>query len=264
MTRPAEKFLALLEIVSRLRAPDGCPWDQKQTPQTFKQYLVEETHELLEAINEDNPDHICEELGDLLFQIIFLNNLYQEKDIFTLSEVIDSISAKMIRRHPHVFGNKTVDSEQELRQQWQTIKAKENEKKGQPLRHHLDSIPKSLPSLRRAQQVADRVARKGFDWPDLSGALDKVTEEFQELQEAFAQGTREQIREEFGDLLFALTVVARKADIDGEEALHEATAKFTTRFLKLEKIVADQGKQIADLDQNALLAIWQQKKTDPL
>ncbi|MCX5875345.1 MAG: nucleoside triphosphate pyrophosphohydrolase [Deltaproteobacteria bacterium] len=262
MTRTAEKFLDLLEIISRLRAPDGCPWDKKQTPQTFKQYLVEETHELLEAINDDNPNHICEELGDLLFQVIFLNNLYQEKNLFTLCDVIDSISAKMIRRHPHVFGSKTVDSEQELRQQWQAIKSQENEQKGQP-RHHLDSIPKSLPALRRAQRVADRVAREGFDWPNLSGALGKVTEEFQELQDAFAHGTREQIKEEFGDLLFTLAVVARKADIDGEDALHEATQKFTTRFLLLEKNIAGLGKQMGDLDTDMLLTIWQQTKSEP-
>ena len=262
MTRTAEKFLALLEIVSRLRAPDGCPWDQKQTPQTFKQYLVEETHELLEAINDDNPSHICEELGDLLFQVIFLSNLYQEKNLFTLKDVIDSISAKMIRRHPHVFGNETIDSEQELRQQWQTIKNQENQQKGQP-RHHLDSIPKSLPALRRAQRVADRVAREGFDWPDVSGALGKLSEEVQELQNAFARGSREHIREELGDLLFALTVVARKADIDGEDALHAATQKFTSRFRALEKIMAGQEKQFVDLDTDALLAIWQQAKTEP-
>lgn len=259
MTRTAEKFLALLEITNRLRAPDGCPWDQKQTPQTFKQYLVEETHELLEAINDNNSSHICEELGDLLFQVIFLNNLYQEKKLFTLSDVIDSISAKMIRRHPHVFGDKTIDSEQELRQQWQTIKNQENAQKGQP-RHPLDSIPKSLPALRRAQRVADRVAREGFDWPDISGALGKAAEEFQELQVAFDKGSREQIREELGDLLFALTVLARKADIDGEDALHEATYKFTSRFLMLETIMREQEKQFVDLAPEALLAIWQQTK----
>ena len=262
MTRTAEKFLALLEIISRLRAPDGCPWDKKQTPQTFKQYLVEETHELLEAINEDNPSHICEELGDLLFQVIFLSNLYQEKKLFTLPDVIDSISSKMIRRHPHVFGGGTIDSEQELRRQWQTIKTQENEAKGES-RHLLDSIPKSLPALRRAQRVADRVAREGFDWPDLSGAMAKVTEEFQELQNACTQGAREQIREELGDLLFALTVVARKVDIDGEDALHEATGKFTNRFLVLEKIITGQGKHLADLAPDALLAIWQQTKAEP-
>ena len=262
MTRTAEKFLDLIKIVNRLRAPDGCPWDKKQTPQTFKPYLVEETHELLEAINDDNPIHICEELGDLLFQVIFLNNLYQEKNLFTISDVIDSISTKMIRRHPHVFGNQAIDSEQELHQQWQAIKNQENERKGQP-RHPLDSIPKSLPALRRAQRVADRVAREGFDWPDLSGALGKVAEEFQELQHAFAQGTREQMREELGDLLFALTVVARKADIDGEDALHEATRKFTARFLVLEKTLAAQEKRVVDLDPDALLAIWQQSKAEP-
>ncbi|HIJ90766.1 MAG: nucleoside triphosphate pyrophosphohydrolase [Desulfobulbaceae bacterium] len=260
MTRTAEKFLALLEIINRLRAPDGCPWDKKQTPQTFKQYLIEETHELLEAINDNNPSHICEELGDLLFQVIFLNNLYQEKNLFNLSDVIDAISTKMIRRHPHVFGSETIDSEQELRQQWQTIKNQENKEKGQP-RHPLDSIPKSLPALRRAQRVADRVAREGFDWPDLSGAMGKLAEEFEELQDAFANGTREHIREEFGDLLFALTVVARKADIDGEDALHDATSKFTTRFQTLEKIIAGQGMQLVDLDSDTLLAIWQRAKT---
>lgn len=264
MTRTSEKFLALIEIINRLRAPDGCPWDQKQTPQSFKQYLVEETHELIEAINDDNPSHICEELGDLLFQVIFLNNLYQEKNLFTLPDVIDAISAKMIRRHPHVFGNQTIESEQELRQQWQAIKNQENARKGQP-KHPLDSIPKSLPALRRAQRVADRVAREGFDWPDLSGALAKAGEEFQELQEAFAKGTRKQIREELGDLLFALAVLARKADIDGEDALQEATNKFTSRYFTLENIMAGQGKQLTDLDPEALLDIWRQTKgeTEP-
>jgi MazG family protein len=262
MTPTAEKFLSLLEIINRLRAPDGCPWDQKQTPQSFKQYLVEETHELLEAINDDNPSHICEELGDLLFQVVFLNNLYQEKNLFTLLDVIDSISNKMIRRHPHVFGNGTIQSEQELRQQWQAIKNQENEQKKQP-RHPLDSIPKSLPALRRAQRVADRVAREGFDWPDLSCALGKLDEEFQELQDAFANGSHEHIREELGDVLFALTVVARKADIDGEDALHEATDKFTSRFLVFEKIMAEQGMQLLDLDTAALLAIWRQAKVEP-
>jgi MazG family protein len=261
MTPTVEKFLGLLEIINRLRAPDGCPWDQKQTPQSFKQYLVEETHELLEAINDDNPSHICEELGDLLFQLIFLNNLYQEKKLFTLSDVIDSISKKMVRRHPHVFGNESINSEQELRQQWQAIKNQENEQKAQP-RHPLDSIPKSLPALRRAQRVADRVAREGFDWPDRSGALDKLNEEFKELQDAFANESHERIKEELGDVLFALTVVARKADIDGEDALHAATNKFTTRFITFEKIMAGQGKQLRDLDTDTLLAIWRHTKTE--
>ncbi|MDG4476469.1 nucleoside triphosphate pyrophosphohydrolase [Thiovibrio frasassiensis] len=261
MTPTAEKFIALIEIITRLRAPNGCPWDRKQTPQSFKQYLVEETHELLEAINDDDPSHICEELGDLLFQVIFLNNLYQEKNLFTLLDVIDSITTKMVRRHPHVFGNQTIESEQELRQQWQTIKNQENERKGHP-RHPLDSIPKSLPALRRAQRVADRVAREGFDWPDLASALGKVDEEFAELHHAFAHGSRTDIREELGDLLFALTVLARKADIDGEDALHEATTKFSRRFLTLEKIMSKQGQQFVDLAPEALLLIWQQAKSE--
>lgn len=262
MTRTAEKFLTLLKIIDRLRAPDGCPWDQKQTPLTFKHYLLEETHELLEAINDDDPGHICEELGDLLFQILFLNNLYQEKNLFTLADVIDAISTKMTRRHPHVFASQTIGSEKELRKQWQAIKNQENAQKGEA-RHPLDSLPKSLPALRRAQRVADRVAREGFDWPTLSGALGKVGEEFQELQDALSTGTREQIREEMGDLLFALAVLARKADLDGEDALQEATHKFTSRFCSLEKIVAGQGKQLADLAPDALLDFWQQAKAEP-
>jgi len=260
MTLTSEKFLALLEIVRRLRAPDGCPWDQKQTPQSFKQYLIEETHELLDAINDDNPAHVCEELGDLLFQVIFLNNLYQEKNCFTLMDVIDSISNKMIRRHPHVFGDGTIHSEQDLRRQWQSIKNQENERKKHP-QHPLRTIPKSLPALHRAQRIADRVAREGFDWPNLSEALAKLGEEFKELQDAFAHGSPEHIKEELGDVLFALTVVARKADINGEEALHDATDKFTTRFLAFEKIMKEKNKQILDLDANALLAIWCQAKT---
>lgn len=261
MTPTAEKFITLIEIITRLRAPNGCPWDRKQTPQSFKQYLVEETHELLEAINDDDPSHICEELGDLLFQVIFLNNLYQEKNLFTLLDVIESISNKMIRRHPHVFGDQTIESEQELRQQWQTIKNQENEGKGQP-RHPLDSIPKSLPALRRAQRVADRVAREGFDWPNLTGALEKVDEECQELHQAIAKGSRTDIKEELGDLLFALTVLARKVDIDGEDALQEATSKFSSRFRALEKIMANQGQQLGDLAPEALLEIWQRTKRE--
>jgi MazG family protein len=255
----AARFIRLVEIITRLRAPDGCPWDQKQTPQTFRGYLLEETHELLEAISHDDADHIREELGDLLFQIIFLNNLYAEQGRFTLAEVIDTISAKMVRRHPHVFGDRIINSEQELRRQWHAIK-KEEKGPDAPAKSPLAAVPKSLPALHRAQRVADRAARTGFDWPDAESALLKAREELAELQTAIDAADQEQIGEELGDLFFALVVFARKKHLDAEHALQSATEKFIARFSRFEAEVAGQGKAIADLTPGALLALWGETK----
>lgn len=256
MSDIAEKFIALTEIVTRLRAPDGCPWDRKQTPQTFKGYLVEETHELLEAINDGPPDHVCEELGDLLFQVLFLCNLYQEKEHFTLTEVIDSISAKMVRRHPHVFGEEIISSEQEQRQRWQSIKEQENRKKsGTPL-HPMDGVPSSLPALLRAQRVAERAAGTGFDWPDAASAFAKIEEELGELKEALARKQHQESADEFGDLLFALAVFGRKIRMNGEETLHRATGRFISRFKAMETLLHGEGRRISDLETEELLAAW--------
>ncbi|MGV1099204.1 nucleoside triphosphate pyrophosphohydrolase [Thiovibrio sp. JS02] len=253
------KFINLLEIVGRLRAPGGCPWDQRQTPQTFKRYLIEEAHELLEAINENAPASIREELGDLLFQVIFLNNLYQEQNLFTLEDVIDSISQKMIRRHPHVFGNEKIGSEQDLKKKWQEIKNRENLNKGQPT-DLFSSIPKSLPALRRAQRVAERAANSGFDWPDTASAIGKLEEEITELKTALAGNKQEEIGEEFGDLLFAVVVIGRKAGIDGEDALHHSTQKFITRYARLQEILAANDRRIAECDTDELLRLWRHAK----
>lgn len=255
MSDLAEKFIALAEIITRLRAPGGCPWDRKQTPQTFKGYLIEETHELLEAINDNTPEHVCEELGDLLFQVIFLGTLYQEKQLFTLADVIDSISAKMIRRHPHVFADETVTTEQEQRQRWQSIKAQENTKKGFVV-HTLDAIPSSLPALQRAQRVAERAARTGFDWPDTASAFAKIEEELEELKRALAEEKQREILEESGDLLFALAIFARKNRVDSEEALNNATNKFISRFKAMESLLDLEGRRISDLDTTELLGAW--------
>ena len=260
MQDTSAKFNRLVEIITRLRAPDGCPWDQKQTPQTFRGYLLEEAHELLEAINHHDVAHVREELGDMLFQIIFLANLYAEQGHFSLAEVIEAITAKMIRRHPHVFADQTIDSEQELRQQWHAIKATEKKDLATP-QSPLDSIPKSLPALLRAQKVADRAARIGFDWPDAASALEKVAEELQELTAAMAAGDQDRIGEELGDLLFSLAVYARKAGTDSEEALQQATGKFISRFRLLERQVGQEGRQLADLDTDDLLRLWQTIKT---
>lgn len=260
MQDTAAKFTQLIEIITRLRAPDGCPWDQKQTPHTFKSYLIEETHELLEAINNDDTDHIREELGDLLFQVIFLNNLYAEQGRCSLNSVIEGITAKMIRRHPHVFGESSAKSEQEVRRQWHAIKAAESKTKlesGNPL----ESIPKSLPALHRAQRVADRASRTGFDWPNTIGAITKVEEELGELKNAVLSGATDNIYEEMGDLLFALAVLARKSGVESEGALQAATEKFIRRFNRLEEQVAAAGKSIADLDPDSLQNLWRAAKT---
>lgn len=252
----------LIALVRRLRAPDGCPWDRKQTPQTFKRYLLEETHELLEAINDNQPTHIREELGDLLFQLVFLAILYEEQGLFTLDDAIGSITAKMIRRHPHVFASATVESEQELRRQWQTIKDQENCGTARKV-HPLDAIPRSMPALLRAQRVGDRVARHGFDWPDLAQAFAKVEEEFKELQTALHTNQEDAFAEEFGDLLFALVIAGRKAKIDSEETLNAATEKFITRYQRLEGLVSESGSRVEDCDLPTLLATWTKAKSEP-
>lgn len=262
MQETAAKFIRLVEIITRLRAPDGCPWDQKQTPQTFKGYLLEETHELLEALNHDEAAHIREELGDLLFQIIFLNNLYAEQGRFTLAEVIDTISAKMIRRHPHVFGDQVIHSEQQLRQQWHAIKTAEKGPDAPP-KNPLAAVPRSLPALHRAQRVADRAARTGFDWPDADHALTKALEEMGELQKAHACADPQHVGEELGDLLFALVVFARKRGLDAESAMQTATEKFIGRFAQFEEQATASGRQIADLSPEVMLALWEETKARP-
>ncbi len=261
MPNLTEKLKKLIGIIERLRAPDGCPWDRKQTPQTFKRYLLEETHELLEAINDDDPDSIREELGDLLFQLLFLNNLFQEKNLFTLEDVLDTISQKMIHRHPHVFGSERIDSVQELKRKWQEIKKQENAQKANS-GDLFASIPKSLPALRRAHRVAERAAREGFAWPDSASALAKLAEELAELQSAIANPSPEAICEELGDLLFAAVVVAGKTGVDGEDALHLATEKFSTRFQRLQQRLSQTGKNLDACDSAELLRLWRCAKDE--
>lgn len=262
MSNTAEKFIDFLKIVARLRAPDGCLWDKKQTPQTFKTYLIEEAHELLEAIDTEAPDHIREELGDLLFQIVFLNNLYEEKNLFTMKDVIETISAKMVRRHPHVFGNEKIFSEKELRKKWHAIKSDENAEKERPT-SLLESIPKTLPALRRAQRVSERVARTGFEWPDIDSAFRKMEEEIAEFKRALQGNQAEKITEEMGDILLSLVNISRLSGANAEDALFKATDKFISRFNKMEQLLAEKDKNPADLDKEAMLDFWQKAKRQP-
>ncbi|MEW6289349.1 MAG: nucleoside triphosphate pyrophosphohydrolase [Thermodesulfobacteriota bacterium] len=261
MTNPDEtgkKFCELLEIIARLRSPEGCPWDQKQTVQTFKPYLIEETHELSEALENDDPNQIREELGDLFFQLGFINQLYEEKDIFSIEDVLQSIIDKMIRRHPHVFEGKTFKSYDEMRKNWAKVKEKENAKKKNKA-YELD-VPKSLPALIRGQKVASRAARTGFDWPDMQSLLEKLFEEFNTLTADALEDNKEKIEKSLGDLLFLLINLGRKCEINSEECLHRATNKFISRFKRMEELLSAENLSIGELDSKSQLDFWAKTK----
>lgn len=261
MSDTEAKFSRLKVIITTLRQPDGCPWDRKQTVTTFRPYLVEELHELLEAIDLDDHPLIKEELGDLIFQILFLSNLYEEKKSFTLGEVLDTIIAKMIRRHPHVFGDLQINSEQELRRNWNQIKNSENFQKGNPKRS-IFSLPKSLPALLRAQRVSVRAVSSGFEWPDLESVFLKLDEEITELKDAVDKGNPSEIEDEIGDILFTMVNIARKAGYDAESALQKATEKFTRRFTRMCELTAVDGTIIENLDIAEMQRYWQVVKSE--
>ncbi|MDT8335297.1 MAG: nucleoside triphosphate pyrophosphohydrolase [Desulfurivibrionaceae bacterium] len=261
MGKSSAKFDELVEIIGKLRQPDGCPWDRKQTVESFRPYLLEEMHELFEALDHDDHRHIKEELGDMLFQIIFLGKLYEERDIFTIAEVLETISAKMIRRHPHVFGDKKFNSEKELRRNWNKIKKCEKEESGQ---RHKDifSFPRSLPALFRAQRVSGRAVSSGFEWPDMDGVLAKLDEEIEELKEALASGNRPGIEDEIGDLLFTMVNVSRKAGFEAETILQRSTEKFTRRFTRMSELAAQKNGSLEELDILAMQELWIQVKKE--
>nr|MBF0222122.1 nucleoside triphosphate pyrophosphohydrolase [Desulfobulbaceae bacterium] len=243
-------------MITKLRKE--CPWDKKQTPQTFKSYLIEEAYELLEAVDKETPQAIKEELGDMFFQIIFLANLYQEKGLFTLAEVLEGITTKMVTRHPHVFDNETVSSEQDQRQKWNQLKSQE--KDACSLADLLANVPRNLPGLRRAQRVSERAANNGFEWQNIQGALTKLDEEVDEIKEAVKSGNKTAISEEIGDALFVLVNIGRLTQLNAEEALHGATDKFIHRFSLLEEKAVQQDKKIADFTYDQLLALWAEVK----
>jgi tetrapyrrole methylase family protein/MazG family protein len=256
-----KKFCELLEIIARLRSPEGCPWDQKQTVQTFKPYLIEETHELSEALDNDDPNQIREELGDLFFQLGFINQLYEERDIFSIEDVLQSIIDKMIRRHPHVFEGKTFKSYDEMRKNWARVKERENTKKINKT-YELD-VPKSMPALIRGQKVSSRAARTGFDWPDIQSFVEKLSEECNILTDDALVGNKEEIEKSLGDLLFLLVNLARKYEVNSEECLHRTTNKFINRFKLMEELLSAKNLSIGELDSESQLEFWAKAKDHP-
>jgi tetrapyrrole methylase family protein/MazG family protein len=245
-----DSFDTLRYLVARLRGPGGCPWDREQTHSSLKPFLIEETYEALESLDEKDSQKLCEELGDLLLQILLHSQLAHESGHFTINDVVESISLKLIRRHPHVFGQVLVTGSQEVLQNWDDIKR--NEGKGRSL---LEGVPKGMPALAYAQSIQKRAARTGFDWPSIEGALDKVAEELQEIKEIGANQASE-----FGDLLFALVNVARWMDIDAEESLRLASRRFYQRFLYIEAHCARHSVAMSSLSLSQLDGLWEEAK----
>ena len=244
----------LEEIVRVLRAPGGCPWDAEQTHQSIRRNFLEEAYEAAEAIDEENPEHLKEELGDVLLQVVFHARMEQEAGRFDLDAVADGVCKKLIYRHPHVFGEVSVSGTGEVLSNWEELKRKE---KGQATNTDaLKSVARSLPALWRAEKVQKKAKKAGFDWPEVSGALDKLSEELAELKAAVAQGTN--VAEELGDLLFSAVNVSRFLKVDCEDALNQATDKFIDRFRRVEEQAGDRPMTEMTLEQ--LDQLWERAK----
>jgi MazG family protein len=257
--RPAALFDQLLDIMARLRGPDGCPWDREQTRNSLKPYLIEEAYEVLDAIDAGEPHAMAEELGDLMFQVIFHARIAEERSEFAMVDVLQALVDKMVSRHPHVFGDAAVATPGEALAQWETLKQREATAKGR-LRSIIDGVPRAMPSLVRAQRTQSKAARVGFDWPDARAAWEKVREEVDEAGDALASGDAARIREELGDVLFSLVNVARLASIDAEDVLHGATEKFWRRFTEMEAELSAQGKSVDNVPQAELERAWEAVK----
>jgi tetrapyrrole methylase family protein/MazG family protein len=254
-----EKFRVLLDLITRLRAPDGCPWDRSRTQADMAGYLMDEAYEVIEAIDGGSPPALKEELGDLLFQILFIARMAEEADEFDIAGVLVAITEKMIRRHPHVFGGTRADSVDAVRANWEQIK-KEQEHKGVDKPSLCDGIPRSLSTLAKAQRITTRASEVGFDWSDTGEVLKKVDEELSEFRDALAKGDQKAMGEEAGDLLFTLVNLCRFTGVDAEAALRISLGKFTRRFAHIERQLAAHGKTPADSTLAEMDRLWNEAK----
>jgi tetrapyrrole methylase family protein/MazG family protein len=251
-------FETFENTIARLRAPDGCPWDREQTHLTLRPHLLEETYETLEALDAGNPAALREELGDLLLQVVLHAQIAVEAGEFSMAQIIAGINTKLIRRHPHVFGDVKVSGVSEVWKNWEALKAEERNDKGQGDRNLLDGLPAGLPALAQAEAFSRRAARVGFDWPDVEGVLAKVREELDEVR---AETEPQRQAEELGDLLFALVNYARWLHIDAESALRAANAKFASRFAQVETAAKSAGRQLKDMSLEELDTLWEEAKS---
>lgn len=246
------------KIIAVLRAPGGCPWDAEQTHESIRRNLLEEAYEVCEAIDEKNPAHLKEELGDLLMQVIFHARMEEEKGGFDLDEVADAAVKKLIFRHPHVFGEVRAADSDEVLKNWDELKR--TEKSQSTVTKTMTDVAESLPALWRAEKIQKKAKKVGFDWPDVSGAEDKLSEELAELSKAIAEGNPGQIEEELGDLLFSAVNVSRFVGVDPEQALHKSCEKFIRRFSLMEDAVEKQGRELKTMTLDEMESEYQSAK----
>ncbi|MGH9339186.1 MAG: nucleoside triphosphate pyrophosphohydrolase [Acidobacteriota bacterium] len=256
-------FEKLTELMEILRGPEGCPWDRDQTRETLKHNLIEEAYEVLEALDTEDADEICEELGDLLLQIVFHSQISKERGEFDAHEVCKRVYEKIVRRHPHVFGDAHYEDARELLRHWEDLKKAEKEASGRKKRERqsiLDGTPANLPTLNTTYSISSKAARVGFDWPKMRDIRDKFLEEFAELEKALAEGNQDQAKEEVGDLIFAAVNISRYLEIDPETALRRANEKFAGRFKKMESHFKAQGRALKNVGLQEMEEFWQQQK----
>lgn len=254
-------FEQLVAVMRRLRAPEGCPWDREQDHVTLKPYLLEEAYEVLEAIDAGDDAELCSELGDVLLQVVFHAQVAAEADRFGVDDVCQAIVDKLVRRHPHVFGDVAVDNAGDVVRNWEQIKLQERAGRQHAPPSALDGVPVALPALQRAQRVQQKASRVGFDWDAVDGALAKVTEEVEELRQAHEEGeSPERVSEEFGDLLFALVNVSRFMKVAPEDALRGAVNKFDRRFRRVEQVFAERGTSLHEATLEEMDTVWNEIK----
>lgn len=256
-----EKFRKLVEIMARLRAPGGCPWDRKQTFDTIKSYLLEETYEVMDAIDARDWQALVEELGDLLLQPIFFAEMAAEQGLFTISDSLDAINEKLVRRHPHVFGDAAAETPEDVKLRWDEIKKQEKQHDATSgSRSVLDRVPRSLPALVEAEKISHKAASIGFEWPDIAGVIEKLQEEAAELAGARETQSHERIEHEIGDLLFTVVNLARFLKVDPEQALRKTNGRFRKRFAYVERQIAASGKDVSEISLDRMEEFWQEAK----
>ena len=255
-----EKFNRLVGMMARLRAPDGCPWDREQSFDSIKPYTLEETYEVLDAIDNRDWPGLAEELGDFMLQAVFYAQMADEAGHFRIEDALDAINAKLIRRHPHVFGEGEARTAEAVKQRWDEIKAVEKHEAGIRQELLLEGVPRSVPALMEAAQISARAAKAGFDWENAEQVLRKLEEELHELAEARRTASHEEIEGEIGDILFVLVNLARFMKVDPEQALRRSNAKFRRRFAHVERTLRERGKSLEQSDIQEMESLWQDAK----
>jgi MazG family protein len=258
-----QKFERLVGIMARLRGPGGCPWDREQTFDSIKPYTLEETYEVLDAIDERDWPHLAEELGDFMLQAVFYAQMASEEGHFTVEDSLDAINTKLVRRHPHIFGEGEAKTAADVKQRWDEIKKNEKAAKGEAAANLLDGVSRKQPALAEAQQIASKAAATGFDWANIDQVFEKMHEELEELRRARETGDAGHIEDEFGDILFVLVNVARFLKVDPEMALRRTNAKFRKRFNHVEDRLRAQGRELSESNIDEMEGLWQEAKRVP-